>query len=129
MTSSILEQKYKEQTRPYSQRELNNIRDTVFRQLRVGSTQAYHKECEHCYRAKHNGKKEREIIETKCPDVGNCSVCWKIRKTPPYLKSTAKNLIDAYRRNFYPDSPTYMTYDLVDIETTFYKWLYEEMVR
>lgn len=125
MTTSILEQEYIEPDRPYSQRELQYNRNRVFRSLRIGKTRAHHKRCDHFYYVKENGRKEKEIKETKNEDVGNCSVCWKFNKTPRRVKARARNLINSYCSQFY-DPPKYMSYETSDLETIFYKWLYEE---
>jgi hypothetical protein len=51
-------------------------------------------------------------------------VCWKFNKTPKHLRTKAKELICAYQEFFFKD-PEYLTYNNVDLETTYYKWLYE----
>jgi hypothetical protein len=124
MTTSILEQEYVEPDRPYSQRELQYNRNIVFNTLRIGKTRAHHKRCDHFYYVKDHGRKEKEIKEVNSEDVGNCSVCWKFNKTPKHMKTTAKNLTNEYCKKFY-DPPKYLTYEDVDLETTFVKWLYE----
>ena len=125
MSTSILEQEYEEPDRPYSQRELQYNRNIVFRTLRVGAVRAHHKRCDHFYFVKEHGRKEKEIKEANSGDVGNCSVCWKFNKTPGHLKTRARNLTKAYGTRFF-DPPTYLTFDDVDLETVYYKWLYEE---
>lgn len=124
---SILEQEYKEPDRPYSQNELKYIRDRNFRSLRIGSVRAAHKDCGHFYYVKENGRKEKEITEKKCEDSGNCSVCWKFNKTPRHLKNTANNMINTYSDRFY-ETPQYLTYSLIDLEFTYYQWLYVEFI-
>jgi hypothetical protein len=126
MTTSILEKEYIEPDRPYSQSELQYKRDKIFKNLRLGKVLANHKNCSHFYYVKKNGRKEREIKEAKSSDVGNCSVCWKFNKTPRHLKNLARDLTDSHMKMFY-ESPKYMTYDDVDLETVFYRWLYEEV--
>jgi hypothetical protein len=126
MSISILEQDYIEPDRPYSQKELQYNRNKVFRALRVGKTRAYHRRCDHFYFVKEHGRKEKEIKEAKSDDVGNCSVCWKFNKTPRNLKTTARNLTNEYQKRFFEPN-TYFTYEDVDLETTFVKWLYEEL--
>jgi hypothetical protein len=93
--------------------------------LRVGQSQASHAECGHIYYVKFNGKKEREMKEAGSADVGNCSVCWKISRTPPQLKSRARELVEAYTSSF-SNPPTRMTYELLDVLKSFYTWLYAE---
>lgn len=124
MTLSVLEQEYVPPTRPYSQNELINTRNRVFRYLRIGNVRAQHRKCGHFYFVKENGRKENEIKEKQCEDVGNCSVCWKMGKTPRSLKNTAKGLVESYNNYFFKPRE-YLNYDTVDVETVFYKWLYE----
>ena len=124
--TSILEQEYIEPERPYSQRELQFNRNRVFRSLRVGSISAHHKRCGHFYFVKQYGRKEKEMKETKSEDVGNCSVCWKFNKAPRYLKNNVNSLINRYCELF-KERPDYLTYADCDVETVFYRWLYEEL--
>jgi hypothetical protein len=126
MTTSILEQDYITPSRPYSQKELQYNRDMVFRTLRIGPTRAHHKKCDHFYYVKENGRKEKEIKDAKSSDVGNCSVCWKFNKTPRHLSDVARNMINEYQKRFY-EAPTYLSYENVDLEMIFVKWLYEEV--
>lgn len=123
--TSILEKKYIAPERPYSQRELQFIRNRVFRMLRVGDTRANHQRCGHFYFVKQYGRKEKMLNENKTGDTGNCSVCWKIHKTPKYLKKKALDLIDDYCE-FFETQPKYLSYDKVDAEAVFYTWLYTE---
>ena len=123
MSTSILDQEYNESTRPYSQNELQFNREKLFSKFRIGKVRAYHK-CNHFYFVKENGRKEKEILEYKNEDCGNCSVCWKLNKTPRHLKTKAKSLIDAYCDRFY-NLPTFLSYDDSNVEIIFYKWLYE----
>lgn len=123
--TSVLETKYVEPTRPYSNNELIFMREKLYKTFRLGKTRAHHRRCDHFYLVKENGRKEKEIIENKSNDTGNCSLCWKLTKTPRHLKEAAKGLINIYSREFYEESKS-LTYDKLDIETSFYKWLYEE---
>lgn len=123
--TSILESEYIEPTRPYSQNELGFNRDKLFRNLRLGRYKARHKRCNHFYLVRSNGRKEREIIETKNDDVGNCSVCWKLSKTPSYLREKAQGLIQQYTERFAFERP-FLTYERNDLENVFYQWLYED---
>jgi hypothetical protein len=124
--TSILEQEYMEPDRPFSQRELQYARTKLFRTLRIGSTRANHNQCRHFYFVKEHGRKEKEIKDAKSEDIGNCSVCWKFNKTPRHLKVIARSLTDDYCKRFF-EPQKYLTHDGVDLESTFYKWLYEEM--
>ncbi len=125
MTTSILEQEYIEPERPYSQRELQYNREKMFRTLRIGTVRAHHKKCDHFYCVKEHGRKEKEIKDANSGDVGNCSVCWKFNKTPRNLKTRARSLLNSYGSRYF-ETPSYLTYDDVDMENIFYKWLYEE---
>lgn len=126
MSSSVLESEYVEPTRPYSLNELSYNRECLYKSLKIGKTRAHHQKCGHFYLVKENGRKEKEIIENGSVDTGYCSVCWKIGKTPRHLKLRARDLIDTYSHKFYKE-PTYISYDLVDLETFYYKWLYENI--
>ena len=125
MTSSILESEYVDPTRPYSQNELIYNRERLYRSFRLSKTKAQHQRCNHFYLVRANGRKEREMIETESNDVGNCSVCWKLSKTPGYLKDRAVDLTEHYSQCFACE-PAILTYRLVDLEETYYKWLYED---
>lgn len=123
--TSVLESTYIRPTRPYSQQELQALRDRHFRKFRIGEMKAEHAECGHSYYVKFNGKKEREMKESGQSDTGNCSVCWKISRTPNPLKPRAYELVSAYMSAF-RNEPERFDYELVDIETSFYTWLYAE---
>lgn len=125
-SSSVLESEYVEPTRPYSLNELSYNKENLYKFLRIGKTRAHHKKCGHFYFVKENGRKEKDIIKSGSSDTGYCSVCWKLGKIPRHLKLRARNLIDLYSKNFY-EEPKYLSYDLLDIETVYYKWLYENV--
>jgi hypothetical protein len=125
MIISVLESEYVEPTRPHSSKELSDIRAKMYKFHRLGKTRAFHRHCEHFYLVKENGRKEKEIKENVDADIGHCSVCWKINKTPRRLKSRAENLVKAYCRIFF-EEPEKFNYDIVDTESSFYQWLYQE---
>jgi hypothetical protein len=125
MTTTILEKDYVEQERPYSLKELKNTRTNLYNTLRLGNTKANHQRCGHFYFVKENGRKEKEMYEQDSDDIGNCSVCWKLSKVEKFLKNRSQNLVEAYSNEFY-NEPKYITYDNLDLETVFYKWLYED---
>lgn len=124
-STSILEQNYIEPDRPQSQNEFKCNRDKLFRAMRIGTIRAHHKKCDHFYLVKENGRKEKEIVEQNNNDSGSCSVCWKLNKTPRHLKTHAKNLIYSYHTTFY-EYPKYMTSEKEFLESSYYKWLYDE---
>ena len=119
---SILDSNYIEPTRPYSQNELSDMRAHLYRQLKLGKEKAYHHKCKHLYIVKENSKKEKEIKENS-EDIGNCSVCWKISKTPNNIRNKAYDLIKAYNSEFSSD-PEFVNYNLYDLENIYYRWLY-----
>lgn len=121
--SSILESKYIEQQRPYSQNELLYLKDSLYKKLNLGENVITHDRCDHFYKIKKNSRKEKALKNNE--NIGNCSVCWKIKKTPKYLKNSANNMVKDYISNFNSDKIVY-TYDLMDLESVFYTWLYLE---
>ena len=121
---SILETDLGTQTRPYSQMELLANREQLFKQLRLSSHRASHPRCQHFYAVRSNSRKERDILEGKGSDVGNCSVCWKLSKTPNRLKDQAFDLISEYNLLFEQESE-YQHFHQNEIESIYYKWLYE----
>jgi len=121
--TSVLEKEYIEPTRPYSRNELNFNREKLYKDLRLGKHTASHDRCRHHYRVRTNGRKEKEMLAMKNNDVGNCSVCWTLSKTPGFLKDRAEELVEHYTETFEEDHKL-LEYDTLDLETTFYKWLY-----
>jgi len=125
--TSILETKYTEPLRPYSQDELSQKQQKLYQKLRLGKNFVRHKKCGHFYLVKKNGRKEKEIIEKNSCDVGNCSVCWKFGKTPAHLSDIAYSIVNEYNTVFY-ENPTYLTYAQVDLENIFYRWLNQDNI-
>jgi hypothetical protein len=82
---------------------------------------AHHPDCNHFYLVKKKGKKESDILTDNNP--GNCSVCWNLMKTPYDLKDKAEMLIEGYISEFRVP-PDHLTYELLDLETTYYRWIY-----
>ena len=124
--ASVLELGYEQPTRPYSQNELTDNRERTRRYLKLGEHLAHHSRCRHFYLARANGRKEKEILEAGSgTDIGNCSVCWKISRTPQDLREAAYDLTQAYSESFY-EEPEYLTHSKVELELAFYKWLYLE---
>ena len=121
----LLNSIYKEPERPYSQNELREVRERNLGRIRVGSTMASHERCLHFYFAKEGGKKETRMIETDGADPGYCSVCWKLKKTPPELREKALELLEEYQLRF-GSCPERWTHYQVELEKTFYRWLYYE---
>lgn len=126
MSNTVLINDYEGPSRPYSQKELNNLRESFFRRLGIGNVRIEHSNsCGHFYFTKTNGKKEKESKEKGVSDVGNCSVCWKISKTPRNLKTNAHDLVYYFSTAFY-DVPTTLDHGLFTLEHDFYTWLYNE---
>ena len=124
--TSVLENEYIEPTRPYSQNELKDLRMRLYRKLRLSKHIAYHSYCKHFYRVKKNGRKEKEIIDKKSNNVGNCSVCWKLSRTNRHLLITARDVVSAYNEEYWKEEKNYLTYSNLDLERVFYTWLYEK---
>ena len=118
---SILDSDYEEPNRPISSNELNDLQKKIYNDLKLSSIIALHDKCKHFYFVKKNGKKEKDIKEKNLH--GNCSVCWKLYKTPKSLKNKARDVIDCYSKLFSNEIVKY-TYKYYDLENTFYNWLY-----
>lgn len=128
--TSILQKKIDEPSRPYSQDELNTMILKTQRGIGVGKVWACHQKCKHIYLAKSKGKRERNILETKNPNIGGCSVCWKLGKTDKNLRIKANILVYDYMniikcQKEYP-SDIILTYDDWQTIRDFYTWLYIE---
>lgn len=126
MEKSVLETEYTPPDRPLSERELQDMRKRMLKKLFIGSVLIDHN-CGHFYYAKAGGKKEREYIESKGQHRGNCSVCWKLQRTPKKLRHSAEALVEAYSYNNSGENiGAPLTYSRLDTETCFYTWLYTE---
>jgi hypothetical protein len=85
-----------------------------------------HTRCGHTYFVKMYGQKYKDMLELdSCTDVGNCSVCWKLRRTPRGLAERAKYFVDTYKSvsEFMNANQGYFTYDDLQIEKIFNTWL------
>ena len=120
--NSVLNSDYIKPSRPYSNSELKDMKENFMKKLNLSNVRAFHKDCGHFYYVKENGRKEKELNEN-VNNVGNCSCCWKLNKTPKDLIEKAEDLVRIYCQNFY-DCSFPLTYDLIDLEICFYKWLY-----
>ena len=126
MNTSVLEKTCSNETRPYSRKELETVHKNFIHNSRIGKVFIYHSRCKHGYYCKTGGKKEKEYKESNGQNIGNCSVCWKLNRTPKRLKNTARNLASYYLdipHESYNSPPSY--YHL-EIEIDFYTWLYKE---
>jgi len=121
MIINTLDSEYEKPNRPISSNELNDLQQKLYNNLKLSPTVASHDKCSHFYFVKKNGKKEKDIKEKNL--YGNCSVCWKLYKTPKNLKSKAQELVDCHSKIFGNEIVKY-NYDCFDLENTFYNWLY-----
>ena len=119
--NSVLESDYIKPSRPYSSNELSDVRNNFFKKINLSNVIASHEDCGHFYFVKENGRKEKDLNENN--NVGNCSCCWKLSKTPNDLFKKAEELVNIYSTKF-KEYPSTLNYDLLDIEICFYKWLY-----
>lgn len=120
---NFLDLEYKIQNRPYSDNELKYNQSELYQKLNIGNKWCFHDKCGHIYKVKKNSKKEKEIITTDKMDVGNCSVCWKVNKTPNNYKDKALDVIKEFNEIFFHNNET-LDYDSIFIERIFYNWLY-----
>lgn len=129
MNSIALSSEYIPQTRPYSQNELQDKRNFLYKKLRLGEVMAQHKDCGHFYLTKKNSRKEKEILSNNHSDQGNCSVCWRMSKTSYAQSDNASKLVCEYCNTFDPkfEKSNLLSYNDIDVETVFYSWLYEEL--
>lgn len=124
---SILHTKWVPPSRPYSQIELSKNRDTFFEKFHISLEYITHEKCGHSYYVKENSKKFRELQECdyETRDIGNCSVCWKLRNTPHPMKKLASHFVNLYTENFF-NMEERLSYFDTTVERIFYIWLYRE---
>jgi hypothetical protein len=125
---SVLLEKYTSPERPYSQKELLAIQNRLYWNLGISKKQyVYHTKCQHQYLVKHGGHKSRQMNkENSNVDIGNCSVCWKLRQTnPKELYHKALDFIFMYNEEFTEDNPR-LTFYKISVERIYYSWLYSE---
>lgn len=127
--TSILLSEWSPPTRPYSQKELRATQDDILRSFRLCDTEVHHSECRHTYFIKHNGVKHKALLESEGRDIGNCSVCWKLRQTPRDLKYKAMDFVDLYREHFIESPESDLDYFKIEVFRIYYTWLYSENFR
>jgi hypothetical protein len=123
---SVLLQPLPVEARPYSQLELSKDRHNEFAKLNLSKTWITHSRCGHQYYVKMYGQKYKDSITNGTNiDIGNCSVCWKIRRTPRSMSNAAKYYIDTYIRifDFLQKNNDYLTFDDMQIEHVYNTWL------
>lgn len=121
--SKYLLSEYIPPSRPYSNKELKYMCLSIYDEFNLSDTFATHTKCNHTYRVKKNGKKEKDIKENN--NYGSCSVCWKLKNTNPNIKNIACNLISEYIK--FLKEKQQISYDTCDMEKMFYGWLYENL--
>jgi hypothetical protein len=129
--TSILFTEWVPPTRPYSQKELVENRKFFLQKLGLSQNYAQHNQCGHTYFVKDGGNKDKELAASETNDVGNCSVCWKIRQTPKRegMREKAENFVNLYNQEFQNNilHTERLSYYGTTIERIFYIWLYKEM--
>ncbi len=117
---SVLNTEWTPPDRPYSQNELKDMEMVFKRHLQLSDISVHHPECGHSYLIKKNGLRYKKILEDP-NDIGNCSMCWKLSRTPKGLKEKVWEFIELNkpedrRRTFFHFS----------VFKIFYTWLYDE---
>jgi hypothetical protein len=127
---SVLLESYKSPDRPISQKELQSLQNKLYWSLGISKyLRAQHKKCGHFYLVKRNGHKARLISkESEDTDVGNCSVCWKLRQTSNDLYERARDFSDLYCEEF-ASKDVKLSFFNVEVERIFYTWLYGDTVK
>lgn len=115
---SILEIQFNPPKRPYSTNELNDMKERLYRNLKLNKSIFAHHDCGHFYLVRLNGKKEKDIISFN--KHGNCSVCWKLKNTKTDIIHLAQDVVHSFYDTFH--NP--ISFELVDLHSVFYKWLY-----
>ena len=126
MTEHILNSEYVRPTRPYSNLELDYLHNKLHSELRLSDVCAKHPKCNHFYATKQGGKKYNQITSSNGTDMGNCSVCWKIKNMENIdLQNKAKSVVYCYKESFRNNlKPSSYNYNMYDIENVYYRWLY-----
>ena len=65
-------------------------------------------------------------VEKYNENIGNCSVLWKLAKTPDHLKQNANELVKEYMYLFVNNKDNRKTHYKLEIFKIFYQWLYFE---
>lgn len=125
---SILHTEWIEPDRPYSQKELTDMEEKLYTKLQVDKDVfVKHEDCGHYYRVKKNGVRYKQLLSDPTNiDVGNCSVCWKITKTPRKLSYLVDDFVSLHNDGINSDRKSLYTFQINKI---FYTWLYNEFYR
>jgi len=123
--NSVLNSDYVEEERPFSQLELNQMRNTCFSELKLSKQQIQHLKCGHRYYAKMFSQKYKDLMDSGNNDIGNCSICWKRHKTPRLMSDRLNYFIDTYQ-DICENNATYRTFFDLTIERILHTWLFLE---
>jgi len=127
-SDSILYTEWVEPNRPYSQLELTEMEERLFRNLQLSTMHTFHEECGHSYFVKNGGLKYKQLLEQgDGADLGNCSVCWKLHNTPYNLNTLCVDFVNLHSKVIEEhqtvDRKSLFNYQIFKI---FYTWLYNE---
>jgi len=130
---SILLSDYVKLERPMSQNEMKDMFNQFMRDNKISNETVFHSKTKYVYHVKKFGKKEKEIIEKRKNgdenynhDIGNCSVTWKLLKTPKRLRAQAKDVVKEYMDLHTGDNAERITHYKLELSKVFYTWLYNE---
>ncbi len=130
-TTSHINLENKEDYRPYSQLELQNMRLRNMKQMKTNNDfYVVHTKCRHFYKVKKYSKKERDMKEADTIfDIGNCSMCWSIRNNSNTLSDEwFNNSLSDYLDLFYDEAMDInntprLTLYMVELENTIMRWI------
>ena len=126
--NSVLHTVWEEPSRPYAQRELKDMERRLLRNMYLTNDMASHTSCGHRYYVKYGGVKYKQIHaedSTGPVNVGNCSVCWKLRQTPNELIPLIEEFITLYEEDC-ENPEARRTFFAFEVARIFYTWLYRE---
>ena len=131
--NSILHSTYVECNRPISKNEIKDEVKKFMKDNKISEERVYHTKTKYNYYVKKFGKKEKEILEKKQMNeeeyninIGNCSVTWKLSKTPHELRNKAKAIINDYMDCNNDENKDKINYYKLELMKVFYTWLYLE---
>ncbi len=131
--NSILLSDYVKPNRPMSQNEMKDLLLQFMKENKISNETVFHTKSKYTYHVKKFGKKEKEIIEKRNNDeenynhnIGNCSVTWKLLKTPKRLRAQARDVIKEYMELHSGEHAKRMTHYKLELSKVFYTWLYNE---
>ena len=133
LENSIVHSQYEPSERPVSKRELADNLKYFMRKNKISDEMVFHTKTKYFYHVKKFGKKEQEILANKKEnnekynvDIGNCSVSWKIKKTPYEIRKQAIDVVKEYMFQFEEEKINELTHYKVELAKVFYTWLYLE---